>query len=101
MWRRCTGVRDMSSPSSAMRPVWPVSRPDTSLSSVDLPEPAGPDHCDQLAGAHVERDLVQPVRAAGVVVADRVEEEAHGVTARCFTRGGRKEAPTRSPAPGG
>ncbi|CKS78597.1 Uncharacterised protein [Mycobacterium tuberculosis] len=25
-----------------MRPVWPVSRPDTSFSSVDLPEPLGP-----------------------------------------------------------
>ena len=42
MLRWCTGVRDMSSPSSAMRPVWPVSRPDTSFSSVDLPEPLGP-----------------------------------------------------------
>ena len=42
MWRWCTGVRDMSSPPSAMRPVWPVSRPATSFSSVDLPEPLGP-----------------------------------------------------------
>eukprot|EP01034_Spumella_vulgaris_P005356 gene5357-6831_t len=32
----------MSLPSKAMWPVWPVVSPDTSWSSVDLPEPLGP-----------------------------------------------------------
>jgi hypothetical protein len=66
-------------------------QPRHQLEQCRLARAAGPDHRDQFARAHVERHVVQAVRAARVVVADVVQEEAHRSYARCFTMRGRKK----------
>jgi formate/nitrite transporter len=56
--RRCTGTGVRSAPSQHTRPASGTSRPATTRSSVDLPQPDGPQQRDHLAGRDSERHAV-------------------------------------------
>ena len=76
MPRRCTGVPARSCPFSRMLPACPVSRPATSLSRVDFPEPLGP---ITASSSPVSTCIEMPCTLPGawIKIIDGVKDQAH------------------------
>ena len=63
-------------------PVCGVMKPATTFSTVDLPQPDGPEHADELAGADVEAHMIDGNSSRGTIAEGDHEIVDHDPPAR-------------------